>query len=78
MATVKKPATFEKSLADLEILVNKMEVGDLSLDESLKAFEKGVKLTRDCQGMLDEAEQKVQILTEQNGTLVSVPFEPEN
>ncbi|MFT5705734.1 MAG: exodeoxyribonuclease VII small subunit [Oceanospirillaceae bacterium] len=78
MATVKKPATFEKSLTDLETLVNKMEVGDLSLDESLKAFEKGVKLTRDCQGMLDEAEQKVQILMEKNGTLVSTPFEPEN
>lgn len=75
MATTKKTVSFEQSLSDLESLVNQMEVGDLSLDESLKAFEKGVKLTRECQSMLDEAEQKVQILSEQNGELVSTPFE---
>ena len=55
MATNKKNApTFEQSLTDLESLVSKMEAGDLSLDESLTAFENGVKLTRDCQKMLDE------------------------
>lgn len=74
MATTKKTVSFEQSLTDLESLVNHMEAGDLSLDESLKAFEQGVKLTRECQNMLDEAQQKVQILSEQGGELVSVPF----
>ena len=75
MATTKKPVSFEQSLSDLEQLVSQMETGELSLDDSLKAFEKGVKLTRECQNILDEAEQKVQILSEQNGEIVSVPFE---
>jgi exodeoxyribonuclease VII small subunit len=75
MPTKKKPVSFEQSLADLETLVTKMETGDLSLDESLAAFESGVKLTRDCQTMLDEAQQKVQILTEKDGELISAPFD---
>ncbi len=75
MATTKKPVSFEQSLNDLEQLVTQMETGELSLDDSLKAFEQGVKLTRECQNILDEAEQKVQILSEQNGEVVSVPFE---
>ena len=78
MPTKKKAVSFEQSLADLENLVTKMETGDLSLDESLAAFESGVKLTRDCQSMLDEAEQKVQILTEKNGELISAPFDSGN
>ena len=77
MTTKKKAASFEQSLSDLETLVNKMEHGDLSLDESLSAFETGVKLTRECQKMLDEAEQKVQILTEKNGELISSAFTSE-
>lgn len=75
MPAKKKAATFEQSLQELEALVNKMEAGDLSLDESLGAFEEGVKLTRACQKMLDDAEQKVQILTEKDGELVSTDFE---
>lgn len=58
----KKKVDFEKSLADLEALVNAMEKGNLSLEDSLKAFEEGVKLSRDCQFALKEAEQKVEIL----------------
>jgi len=77
MTSRKKTASFEQSLTDLESLVSKMETGDLSLDESLGAFEEGVKLTRECQKMLDEAEQKVQILTEKNGELTSTPFDSE-
>jgi exodeoxyribonuclease VII small subunit len=77
MTSRKKTVSFEQSLTDLETLVNKMETGDLSLDESLGAFEEGVKLTRECQKMLDEAEQKVQILTEKNGELNSIPFDSE-
>lgn len=58
---------FEQSLQELEALVEKMEAGNLSLEESLKCFERGVALTRNCQKALAEAEQKVQILLEKNG-----------
>ena len=60
---------FESALEELESLVSQMESGDLSLDESLKAFERGVALTRHCQTALKEAELKVQTLT-QDGDLV--------
>lgn len=53
---------FEKALNELEQLVEKMEEGDLSLEESLKQFERGIALTRACQQALQSAEQKVQIL----------------
>lgn len=53
---------FEKALTALENVVEQLESGDLSLDDAFKAFEKGVKLTRDCQNQLKEVEQKVQIL----------------
>jgi len=55
---------FEKALEELESLVEKMEAGELSLEASLEAFERGVKLTRDCQGALKQAELRVQALTE--------------
>lgn len=70
----KKIFHFEKALAELETLVEKMEQGDLSLEESLKQFERGVTLTRSCQQALDEAEQKVQILLEKDGKLSAQPF----
>lgn len=70
----KKTFHFEKALAELETLVEKMEQGDLSLEESLKQFERGVTLTRSCQQALDEAEQKVQILLEKDGKLSTKPF----
>ena len=53
---------FETSLQQLEQLVQQMEQGNLSLEESMQAFEKGVALTRECQNALDKAEQKVQVL----------------
>jgi len=62
-----KTPDFETALAELEALVDKMEQGDLSLDESLKQFERGVQLTRSCQQALKEAEQKVQILLDKDG-----------
>ncbi len=70
----KKALDFEKALDQLEQLVEQMEEGELSLEDSLKAFEKGVKLTRDCQGALNEAQQKVELLLEENGELSSEPF----
>lgn len=56
------PADFEKSLQQLNLIIEKMESGDLSLDASLKQFEEGINLIRSCQQTLGEAEQKVQIL----------------
>ncbi len=64
---VKKAFHFEESLAELEQLVERMEQGNLPLEESLKLFERGVQLTRTCQKALKDAEQKVQILLEENG-----------
>ncbi len=58
---------FEQALEDLEELVTSMEDGELSLEESLQAFEKGIKLTRECQMALKKAEQKVQVLLNENG-----------
>ena len=74
MSEKKEGFAFEQSLAELEQLVQQMESGDMSLEQSLKAFEKGVKLTRECQKALTEAEQKVQILLEENGQLKTETF----
>ena len=57
----------EKSLAELEKIVERLETGELSLDESLKQFERGVALTRQCQSALRAAEQKVEILLRKSG-----------
>lgn len=53
---------FEKQIAELESIVKALESGSISLDDSLALFEKGIKLTKNCQKMLDEAEKKVSIL----------------
>lgn len=58
---------FEKSLAELEQIVERMEQGELSLDESLKQFERGIALTRSCQAALQQAEHKVEILLRKSG-----------
>lgn len=68
---------FEKALAELEQIVERMEQGELSLDESLKQFERGIALTRNCQTALQRAEQKVEILLRKSGgseTLVTEEF----
>ncbi len=69
-----KAPDFETALAELEALVEKMEQGDLSLDESLQQFERGVQLTRSCQQALKAAEQKVQVLLEKDGQTSLEPF----
>ena len=70
MAAKKKKNTtdFESTIAELETLVEEMEHGDISLEESLKKFERGIELTRNCQKALEDAEQKVKILVEKNQT----------
>lgn len=69
---------FEQALKELEELVGRMEQGDLSLEESLKAFERGIELTRNCQQALQEAEQKVEILINKSDQARAVPFEEDN
>jgi len=66
---------FEKSLAELESLVEQLESGDLSLDQSLKQFKRGIELTRHCQGVLDEAQQTVTKLMEVDDESSAVPFD---
>ena len=75
MARKKTTPDFEQSLADLQILVERLENGEQSLEDSLSAFEQGIGLTRDCQAALSQAEQKVQILLERNGELEEAPFD---
>lgn len=66
-----KTVNFETSLSELEKLVQSMESGELSLEDSLKAFESGMQLSRDCQQALADAEQKVQLLMDKDGEIVS-------
>ena len=68
-------ASFEEALSELEALVERMESGDLTLEESLAAFEQGISLTRHCQEALQAAEQKVEILTARTPDAATEPFE---
>jgi exodeoxyribonuclease VII small subunit len=66
---------FEVSLKKLEDIVKKLEEGDLALDESLKIFEEGIKLSRLCTKQLEEAERKIEILVKSEGeTIETKPF----
>ena len=65
---------FEQALGELEQLVERLERGDLPLDEALKAFERGVALTRHCQSALKSAQQKVEILLKKSGKAELQPF----
>jgi len=66
----------EEALEELEEVVNQLEQGDLPLEQALKLFERGITLTRSCQRSLEEAEQKVKILSEKNLDAEPEPFEP--
>jgi len=70
-----KPIDFEKALAELEGLVERLERGDVPLDEALRTFERGVALTRHCQARLQAAQQKVEILLKRSGQTEVQPFE---
>ncbi len=67
--------SFEESLQELEGIVEKLEKGQLSLDESLGLFEKGIKLVKECELKLKSAQQKVEKLIEENNELKSEQFE---
>lgn len=69
---------FEQTLQQLEQIVQRMENGDLGLEESLKQFEQGLKLAKNCQNALSSAELKVNQLIEHNGLLQTIPFDEHN
>jgi exodeoxyribonuclease VII small subunit len=75
-ADAANPPDLEKSLGELEKIVARLEGGELTLDESLKQFERGVELTRQCQTALAAAEQKVEVLMRKSGDQYAAePFE---
>lgn len=75
MARKKTTVDFEQSLSSLQVLVERLESGELSLEESLSAFEQGIGLTRECQQALTLAEQRIQQLVETNGELTVTAFD---
>jgi exodeoxyribonuclease VII small subunit len=75
MARNPKDPDFEQSLAELEKLVQRLEGGELPLDEALKTFERGIELTRHCQTALKSAQQKVEILLKRSGQVEVQPFD---
>ncbi len=74
----KKSIDLEKSLAELEAIVEELESGDLPLEKAMQKFEQGIKLTRGCQSALKDAEQKVEILMKSAGGENLQPFEEED
>ncbi len=73
---MKTEKSFEESLRKLEQIVDQLEAGDLSLEKSLDLFEQGVRLSRECQKRLDDAERKVEILLKgSGGTVEASPFD---
>lgn len=70
-------ADFERSLEELESLVGRMEKGEMTLDESLQIFERGISLYRDCQRALEQAELQVRQLMDPNDSQSAVPFDPD-
>jgi exodeoxyribonuclease VII small subunit len=78
MAKKTTQVPFEKSLQELEQLVEHLEKGDIPLEDSLECFERGIQLTRACQKALQEAEQKVEILLQNQGNERLEPFSDES
>ena len=74
--TKNAPTNFESQLASLERIVRELERGDLPLEQSLELFEQGVKLSRECQERLNEAERRIEVLLRGgDGSTIAVPFE---
>ena len=78
MVAKRKKLEYEAAVSELEPLVERLEKGDISLEESLKLYERGVLLTRDCQEALQAADQKVQMLLQQSGQSALVDFDPDS
>ena len=74
-----KPKPFETSLEELERIVRELEQGELTLEKSLELFEQGVKLSRECQERLAQAERRIEVLMRDNQGRATVrPFDPES
>lgn len=67
--------TFEQSIKELEQVVLEMEKGDLSLEDAIKNFEKGMELSKECSKRLEQAEKKINVLVNNNGVVEEQPFE---
>jgi len=78
MVAKRKKLDYETAVSELESLVERLEQGDISLEESLKLYERGVLLARDCQEALQAAEQKVQMLIQQSGQSELVDFDSDS
>jgi len=73
-----KPKSFESSLEELERIVHELEQGELPLEKSLELFEQGVRLSRECQDRLNQAERRIEVLMRDNQGRPAVrPFDPE-
>lgn len=70
-----KPIHFEKSMAELQEIVTQLEKGELPLEDSLKQFEQGITLARKCQEILNQAEQKIEMLSAKTSTHDELPDE---
>ena len=70
-----KSVDFEQALGELETVVERLEHGELPLDEALKQFERGIELARGCQDALKQAEQRVEILLQKNADAEPEPFD---
>ena len=77
MTEINKPIDFEASLTQLTSIIEKMENGQLTLEQSLQHFEQGVALVHQCQKVLSSAEQKISILIEKQGDLSLTAYEPQ-
>ena len=71
-------SNFEKNMSDLENIVTELEKGDLNLDESISKFEEGIKISKQCNKILEDAEKKITILLEKNGDLEENSFDVNN
>ena len=71
-----KKITFEEALAKLEEIAVELEKGDVSLDAAIKKFDEGVKMAALCNEMLNEAQEKIDLLLKKDGVLSAVPFRP--
>ena len=78
MARKQNSTTFEKALDEFEKLVASMEEGDLTLEDSLKKYERGMELSRICQQALEQAEQRVRVLSEKTGELEPATFDSDD
>ena len=77
MGKMKKEESFENKMQELEKIVSELEKGDLSLEDSLKKFESGIKISKDCSKLLEEAEQRITIILENDGELKEENFSVE-